>query len=455
MTGWRSRRPTPCFLILLSLADTGPREVSLHKALCMQVSANARLLPPALVRVNLPLLPPRNHAQAGSVSHELVRFTLVLRSPTADAAAVAEVAPKLADAAARFVSAVQLVTRPGTCCACYATVVRSGARGVVRALAGALQPLAAVCTVTGSSDGVLTPKMLTAVWGRCADAMLAGAGAVIKACEAVDKLPNSDIAAVKRRLLTVAKLVKTSVGEICDEHGVDPKGLAAAVAVAAAAGVLPTPPSSSWSAAGPSLDTHTSAGGAGSSAVSSPSPSVGTLARSSSGGGSSDGGSSAHSEVSLARMRAGVAGLQHTFHAMKHVITLAEATAAPLAALEVPAADAPALDAAVMTGARARLDSIVAATDRLEDAVIDAAAALNDVCEGEGEGSMSAAADAVIACLHQLRDDAVGEGRAGAGEVTAAAELRGCIAAAVEAWQVCRSGWVASGEGGAGAGARR
>ena len=150
---------------------------------------------------------------AAKVGHEISRFTIVLRA-TRDESAIPTLVQELAAAVAALVSAVQLLTKPGAC----GSTLRHDARSLTKSC---LRSLMSCFELLGKSSN------LAAAISRHADEMLYHAGMVLRATDAMSKLPASDHAAVKRRLLSTAKLVKSSATEIAEEHEVDLDSLTA------------------------------------------------------------------------------------------------------------------------------------------------------------------------------------------------------------------------------------
>ena len=107
--------------------------------------------------------------------------------------------------------------------------VRGAVRAIVRALGamagGAAEGLAGAEGGGGGGGGGASMTQ------RGADAVVAQCGRVISLCDGVKSLPTTPSAAVRRALLSAAKLVKTSALEIKEEQGV-----AAADAPASGAG---------------------------------------------------------------------------------------------------------------------------------------------------------------------------------------------------------------------------
>jgi hypothetical protein len=175
---------------------------------------------------------------AGKLSHELIRCTLVLRSPTVDLPSIVGVLPTLTEGAGHFVSAVQLVTAAGACSAALRSDVRTAAGSILMGLVEMFRPLASI--------PASPPSALRAACARHADAVLRHAGQIDKLCEAVLRLPPDDLQALRRALLSCGKLVKASLAEVAEEQGLhadtafDPLSfrLPAVGGSAAAAGVL-------------------------------------------------------------------------------------------------------------------------------------------------------------------------------------------------------------------------
>lgn len=145
---------------------------------------------------------------SGKLSHEMTRFTIAVRS-TGDDSAIPGLVGEIAAASAAFVSAIQLLTKPGSCGTTLTADTRGLAKSCVRSVVAALSLL-----LEGQEQGSLTLAVR-----KHANEMLYHAGMVIKACDAVTKLPVTDQASVKRRCLNTAKLVKSSAVEIAEDHG--------------------------------------------------------------------------------------------------------------------------------------------------------------------------------------------------------------------------------------------
>lgn len=413
--------------------------------------------------------------QAQRISHETIRFTLVMRSPGSTASAAGEVAAVVQDAVSLFVSAIQLSTKAGACGETLRQELRGAAHQIVRIVMAMMHAAVEVCKRLGG--GGVTDAVLAYL--RQSDLLVQHAGQVNKVCEAAKSLPASDIAAVRRILLSAAKLVKTSVAEICDDHGiasaagvvVPPRLLAAAAAAGGAAstaagGAAPAAASASASAAAEGGDA--ASGDAGVAAVTSAS-SVASVTGSSSvpvrsagaasaagaaSGGAAMGGAGDHvdddealaaayydaeeaaaagissgaSELTEDQQEAvvacGIAACKHMFNALKHSVTVVDALRPPPGAggalAELPRH---VLDVADRIAGRGR---------ELTDAVIDLAAAVNEAEDvAELRASAKACAVALGRLFTALRAAAVVVG--GSSDASASAGAAGAASAAAPA----------------------
>jgi trimeric autotransporter adhesin len=200
---------------------------------------------------------------ATALTHEATRLALVVRAAAEAVAAgggggasaesigpaSAAAAGTVADAAARFVFAVQLCSaealrevgagRGGggggeaarsasslSSAGIFLEDVRVASGALLRAVAELGQAsaltLSAVITLRGApiargSAGAAARAAREAVL-RGAAATGAAAGGVIQASDAISKLPTTPFAAVRRRLLSTARLVRLSATEIREEH---------------------------------------------------------------------------------------------------------------------------------------------------------------------------------------------------------------------------------------------
>jgi hypothetical protein len=183
-------------------------------------------------------------AQAQTLAHEAARFGLVVASApeggALDPVSATAVCRSMGAAANVLVAAVQVLTTtppsssssssppllsglpPATAALCAGAAFSKEVRGTAHALLRALSDLLLVgSAATDASRGGLSKAGM--------DAVVAAAGRVLSVCEAVPRLPATHAAAVRRRLLAVAKLIKTSGQEIAAESGVTAaKGGAAA-----------------------------------------------------------------------------------------------------------------------------------------------------------------------------------------------------------------------------------
>jgi hypothetical protein len=93
--------------------------------------------------------------------------------------------------------------------------VRHFAKQVVKGVEAIVKPFA-------QTEKPLTAPLLNTLRSRNGPSVLQNAGMVLRHCEnGVALLPTSDAAAVRRRLLAVTKLVKTSLDEVVHDHGLD------------------------------------------------------------------------------------------------------------------------------------------------------------------------------------------------------------------------------------------
>lgn len=371
---------------------------------------------------------------AGKLGHEASRFTLVLRT-TRDEAAVPGLAAELAAAAAALVSATQLYTKPGACGATLRHDVRSLTKAALRSTAAVLKLL--------SGSAAAGAGGLGAALRRHADEMLYHTGLVIKHADAAGKLPVSDVAAVKRRLLTTAKLVKASAVEVAEEHGLELEHLTLSD---------PTPPTAAAPAPAPAAAT-TDGNAAAPAAQQSPTAAAAAAADAEKGAaaaavdaqaarrdaadgdddenddGEEDGeeddefdDDEGDSALTPAQRRAFLTGGLLCFKALMRLLKHALAAADVLAGLlppPPPSADAAAADALAALSLSApappaptlppaigALDGVADAVGALHDAVIDVAAALNDLdapALAEAAGALNAAADGVMAAAQAGR----------------------------------------------------
>lgn len=144
------------------------------------------------------------------LGHEFLRFTLVIRASNADVGALSEVLPGLADAASSVVAGLQLLARPGVGHTLQGDYRRFG-RALTQAVIDSVAPIAP------ASDGPLEVAFVAAQLQR----MLHRAGVVLELVEQAQRLPVSNVAAVRRRLLQLAKLAKSSADDITREHAAD------------------------------------------------------------------------------------------------------------------------------------------------------------------------------------------------------------------------------------------
>ena len=141
------------------------------------------------------------------LGHEFVRFTLVLRATNADVSALADVLPCVAEASVAVVAGVQLLAKTGV----GATVqgdIRKYGRSLAQAVLDSVAPIAAV------SSGSLSSAIISSQCQR----MLHRAGIVLQIIEHAERLPVSNIAAIRRRILLLGKLAKTSADDIAREQ---------------------------------------------------------------------------------------------------------------------------------------------------------------------------------------------------------------------------------------------
>ena len=153
--------------------------------------------------------------QAQKVEHAASRFTLVSRMAGASGENAESLVPLLHELVANtsmLVSAVQFSTQTGTCCKTRRSDVQSAGRAVLRAVAALAQ------SVRPGLEAAEAGKPFTDLLSHAADSLLYQTGEVMQACARVGVLPSSDSAAVRRRVLQCAVLVKRSLSEIGEEH---------------------------------------------------------------------------------------------------------------------------------------------------------------------------------------------------------------------------------------------
>lgn len=138
------------------------------------------------------------------LGHEFLRFTLVLRATSADAGALADVLPILAEATTSVVAGLQLLARPGAGATLQADLRKFG-RALTQAVFESAAPIA---------SGPLSGGVVAAQCQR----MLHRAGLVLQLVEQAERLPVSNTAAVRRRLLQLGKLAKASADDLAREH---------------------------------------------------------------------------------------------------------------------------------------------------------------------------------------------------------------------------------------------
>lgn len=141
------------------------------------------------------------------LGHEFVRFTLVLRATSADVGALGEVLPSLADAESTVVAGLQLLAKPGV-----GPTLQEDVRKFGRALTQAI--LDSVTPIAPASAGPLASAVVAAQTQRA----LHRAGVVLQLVEQAERLPTSNVAAVRRRLLQLGKLAKSSAEDVAREH---------------------------------------------------------------------------------------------------------------------------------------------------------------------------------------------------------------------------------------------
>lgn len=175
-------------------------------------------------------------AQTKLVEHEVARFALVCDSAPnhrLDAQSAIAVCKSLGEATALLVSLVQVLTRPSSTISgvspsvaslcpgdTFTKDVRSCVRGILRAISAMVQ----AAGDGGSGGGRINSK-----------AVVGAAGMVFRLCEAVPRLPTNVTAAARRKILNTAKLIKTSVGELREDHGLPAPAAAATAASTASA----------------------------------------------------------------------------------------------------------------------------------------------------------------------------------------------------------------------------
>lgn len=145
---------------------------------------------------------------AKKLGHEFVRFTLVLRATGGAASALADTVPGLAEATATLVAGLQLISKPGAGATLQADYRKYG-RAITQAVLDSVQPIA--------SGEPLSDAVVAAQSQR----MLHRAGVVLQLVDQAERLPVSNAAAVRRRLLLVGKLSKASADDIAREQGGD------------------------------------------------------------------------------------------------------------------------------------------------------------------------------------------------------------------------------------------
>ena len=155
------------------------------------------------------------------VAHESVKAALVLCSTTVDAAAVLSVMPRLLAAASSLVSAMQLVSSsPGAAAA--KREARDAVATVIKALRRMFEPLALGGGAGAGGTVVMelpSTDKVRAACSRAAAALPPACGRVQAACDTVAALPPDELQAVRRALLSAGKLLKASLTEISDSHG--------------------------------------------------------------------------------------------------------------------------------------------------------------------------------------------------------------------------------------------
>ena len=143
-------------------------------------------------------------AACKKLGHEFLRFTLVLRATSADVGALADVLPILAEATTSVVAGLQLLARPGAGATLQADLRKFG-RALTQAVFESAAPIA---------SGPLSGGVVAAQCQR----MLHRAGLVLQLVEQAERLPVSNTAAVRRRLLQLGKLAKASADDLAREH---------------------------------------------------------------------------------------------------------------------------------------------------------------------------------------------------------------------------------------------
>ena len=348
-------------------------------------------------------------SSAGAVAREAARFVVVVRT-TRDASALPSLALELARAAAALVSAAQLLTAPGRCGTTLRADIRGAVRACLRALHAMISPLVAAVDAGASVATALRAH---------ADALLHQAGMVLRTCDTVVKIPASDLNAVRRRLLLTARLVKESIQEICTDHSLDLTSLAPALSEAALSeGTGEAALSASLSAVTmqPMSDSCSNQGGS--------MPAVSHEDKPPSDGEEGDTDEereSADDEEALAPdtarllLSCGLHAFKSVMRVLKHALAAADALAARHSALQLqPTSASPGGHGSVegdalqrcqgSTDALSGLDSLAAAAQSLHDAIIDAAAGLNDVdVVAVRDASFCDAVEAIMAAAQRGR----------------------------------------------------
>lgn len=179
-------------------------------------------------------------AAADNVAKDISRFALVVRSSAqVEVSMLADVSQILKDSCNFLCSGAQLLTKEGECGETYKKEVQGVVKATLKTLEAGVRPLmmdeiasssASAKSSSGKKPGAAassssTPVSKITFSESSRRTLLHSAGQTLKCCEAISKLPVSDIAACKRKFLQCTKTAKQSLQEIAENHDIDLKTL--------------------------------------------------------------------------------------------------------------------------------------------------------------------------------------------------------------------------------------
>ncbi|RYY37135.1 hypothetical protein EON62_01320 [archaeon] len=298
----------------------------------------------------------------------MLRLTLIVRTDgvALTRETLGDVCSALTLAVALFVSGIQLITKPSVCGSTRRRETRAQAHSVIRGIRDAFSPLveAAGAAPADTCDADMSDA-LASVRRASASSVLYHAGMVMKLCTSVTKLPTTDLMAVKRAVMGIARTSRSSVSDLGEELGLDTTSLGDATPLDAA------------TLGEPLQSAKAGAGGAGREVEEGEGEDEGE--------GEEE--ASATSSVSAAHapllQRVAVLAIKAAYNQARGAVSLIDAVAAATVSSACASASsvAPAeRDADVTRTAvvRTLLDNVASAAKQVDDAIIDLASAASD-----------------------------------------------------------------------------